>query len=357
MSIDTERYQRHLNIPGFGKEQQEALSKASVLVVGAGGLGCPLLQYLAAAGVGRIGIVDGDKVELSNLQRQVLFLEQDLGRSKSEVAATRLRQMNSELKIEIFNEMLSAENARNIISKFDVVCDGTDNFPTRYLVNDTCVDLGKVIVHGSVSRFEGQVSVFNFRGLPAVASAEAGPNYRDLFPEAPQAGSVQDCATAGVIGVLPGIIGSLMALEVIKVITGLGEPLSGKLLTFDGQDMRSRIIEFKKSTKKTAPNNHLVNEISYSEYEKDRGRLFLVDVRESHEREAFHIGGLHIPLGDLVARLNEIPSNKPVLFYCEMGIRSAQAVMIFGNSISSNLKDGIQAQKDHDITHNELISR
>lgn len=323
-------------------EQQEALANASVLVVGAGGLGCPLLQYLAAAGLGCIGIVDGDTVERSNLQRQVLFNEADLGKAKAEIAAIRLRAMNSDLKLEVFNQMLDEQNASKILSGFDVVCDGTDNFPTRYLVNDICVELGKVNVHGSVSRFEGQVSTFNYRHSAAEASAERGPNYRDLFPEAPVAGSVQDCATAGVIGALPGIIGSMMALEVIKVITGLGEPLSGKLLTFDGADMRSRIIEFKKAERKFEPPRSAIQEITFSEYEKDSEAYFLVDVREQFERDDFHIGGLHIPLGELQVKMNEIRTDKPVLFYCAHGVRSAQAVIISGFRSAMSLKHGLQ---------------
>lgn len=219
---EIERYSRHLIIPDFNIEGQRKLKAAKVLVVGSGGLGAPLLQYLAAAGVGTIGIVDYDTVDDSNLQRQVLFGVESVGKAKVDEAAARIQSLNPYIKVKTYNTMLSSDNALDIIKDYDIVADGTDNFPTRYLVNDACVLLGKVNVYASIFRFEGQVSVFNYTD----EDGNVGPNYRDLFPAPPPPGLVPSCAEGGVIGVLPGILGSMQALEVLKVASGVGNPLS-----------------------------------------------------------------------------------------------------------------------------------
>jgi sulfur-carrier protein adenylyltransferase/sulfurtransferase len=222
------RYNRHIIIPGFGLAAQQKLKAAKVLVVGSGGLGSPVLLYLAAAGIGTIGIVDFDVVDDSNLQRQVLFGVNEIGKPKVEAAKERLQALNPHLEFVLYNTQLTSQNALDIIKDYDVVADGTDNFPTRYLVNDACVLLGKPNVYASIFQFEGQVSVFNYNQ----ANGEFGPNYRDLYPTPPPPGLVPSCAEGGVLGVLPGIIGSLQALEVIKVVTGVGEPLVGRVLYF-----------------------------------------------------------------------------------------------------------------------------
>ena len=239
---ELERYSRHLIIPEFNIEGQRKLKAARVLVVGSGGLGSPLLQYLAAAGVGTIGIVDFDVVEDHNLQRQVLFGQKDVGRPKAEAAKERILDLNPHIKVEVHNTALTSENALEIVAQYDVVADGTDNFPTRYLVNDACVLLDKVNVYASIYRFDGQVSVFNY----VDRSGNRGPNYRDLYAAPPPPGLVPSCAEGGVIGVLPGIVGSLQANEVIKVISGIGEPLAGRLFLFDALSFETRILKIRR---------------------------------------------------------------------------------------------------------------
>ena len=233
------RYHRHLIIPEFNIEGQKRLKKARVLVVGAGGLGCPVLQYLTAAGVGNIGIMDDDIVDESNLQRQVIYTIDDIGQPKVKMAQKRLSALNPYVKFTLYQERLTSTNALSIVNDYDIVADGTDNFATRYLTNDACVLLDKVNVYASIYRFEGQVSVFNYLD----AKGNRGPNYRDLFPEPPAAGSIPSCAEAGVLGILPGIIGSFQACEVIKIITGMGNPLSGKLVLFDTLTFQMKTIK------------------------------------------------------------------------------------------------------------------
>ena len=225
--IEKNRYSRHILLDKIGLEGQEKLKGAKVLVIGAGGLGCPVLQYLTAAGVGTIGIIDFDIVDETNLQRQILFTVNDVGVNKAEAAENRLRQLNPYVRFNIYPERLTTKNALNLFSEYDIIVDGTDNFSTRYLVNDACVITGKPLVYGAIYKFEGQVAVFNFNG---------GPSYRCLFPEPPKSGSVPNCSEVGVIGVLPGLIGTQQANEVIKLILEIGEPLSGKLLTYNSLD-------------------------------------------------------------------------------------------------------------------------
>jgi len=332
---ESKRYERHLNLPNFSLDHQHKLKQSKVLVIGAGGLGAPLLQYLVAAGVGTIGIVDFDRVEESNLHRQILFDDGDIGKLKVKTAAEKLKRQNSHVNIIEYPLKLDSSNALEIISNFDIVADGSDNFPTRYLVNDACVIASKTNVFASIFRFEGQVSVFNYQGI------FSNPNYRDLFPNPPLPGSVPNCAEAGVLGVLPGIIGAMQANEVIKIITGLGKPLLGKLFLFDALSMQSRTITIKldKARKQI---NRLIDYDEFCGVKLDKNDtisadelkkwiemeypFFMVDVRDENEHETKSIGGLNIPLKKMEERIGEIPKEVEVVFYCQAGIRSLQAV-------------------------------
>ena len=364
------RYSRHLNLPNFGIAAQEKLKHAKVLVVGTGGLGAPLLQYLTAVGVGTIGVIDFDIVDESNLQRQVLFGIEDLGKFKTAVAISKLRKQNPFVHFIEHNLKLDATNALEIIGNYDLVADGTDNFPTRYLVNDACVLMGKPNVYASIYRFEGQVSVFNWRDKGGVL----GPNYRDVFPTPPPPGMVPNCAEGGVLGVLPGIIGSIQASEVIKIITGMGVSLSGRLFLMDALDFTNRTLKIKKDPKNplngkkpsiktlidydsfcgiTDDSNNLID---LTPQELDRwfreGHDFqLIDVREAHEFDGGNIGGKQISLGKLAEFVNLIDQNRPVVFLCKSGKRSAQAIEIAlapGAKYSNlkHLKGGLLAWKE-----------
>lgn len=369
---ELERYSRHIIIPEFGIEGQRKLKEAKVLVVGTGGLGSPVLLYLAAAGVGTIGIVDFDKVDDSNLQRQVLFGVGDVGRPKVDAAAERLRALNPYINIVTYNVQLHSSNALDILKDYDLVADGTDNFPTRYLVNDAAVILGKTNVYASIFRFDGQVTVFNYKH----ADGTFGPQYRDLYPTPPPPGLVPSCAEGGVLGVLPGIIGSLQASEVIKVITGIGEPLVGKLYLFDALSFESRTLKFKKdpATPKVeklidyehfcgivkpateAKKDNTVKEISVKELKalKDQGADFqLIDVREEYEYEIANLANLGaelIPLATVPANAERIAKDKQVIIHCRSGARSGNAVRLlesqFGYDNLYNLKGGILAYAD-----------
>ncbi|MEM9921752.1 MAG: molybdopterin-synthase adenylyltransferase MoeB [Bacteroidota bacterium] len=356
------RYARHFSLPEFGMSAQQKLKTASVLVVGAGGLGCPLLLYLAAAGVGKIGIVDFDKVDDSNLQRQVLYGVQDVGKYKVEVARERVVSLNPHIEVVLYKEALSSRNALDTIKDYDVVADGTDNFPTRYLVNDACVLLNKVNVYGSIFRFEGQVSVFNYP-LP---DGGRGPNYRDLFPEPPPPGLVPSCAEGGVLGVLPGIIGSMQASEVIKVLAGVGEPLAGRLFLFDAAAFTSRVLQIQKVSHTHAQIQGLIDyeefcgipkaeEASYQRINVETFRRWqasgeafvLIDVREPYEYEAGHMGGKNIPLGRIADAIDQIPKDQKVVVHCRSGQRSAKAIKQLQELATFdqlyNLEGGIQA--------------
>ena len=352
------RYSRHIILPEFNIEGQQKLKESSVLVVGAGGLGCPILQYLTAAGVGRIGIADFDTVDESNLQRQVLFTEDDIGRSKVEVAIEKLTRSNPHITFDAFNTKITSKNALEIIEDYDIVCDGADNFPTRYLVNDACVILKKANIHGAIFRFEGQLSVFN---MP-LKEGSFGPNYRDLFPKPPPPGLVPNCAEGGVIGVLPGIIGSLQASEALKVLTGIGEPLSGKLFIFDTLTFESRILNIspnpslKKIDKlidyeifcgvKMDQGNDIkeVTVFELKEMMSQNSDIQVVDVREPYEFEIANIGGDLIPMDHLHDRLDKISTSGKVIVHCRTGVRSAKAVKQLreaGFDHVYNLKGGI----------------
>src|SRR5450631_1829514 len=320
------RYNRHIIIPGFGMEAQLKLKAAKVLVIGSGGLGSPVLLYLAAAGVGTLGIVDFDVVDDSNLQRQVLFGVDEIGKPKVEAARRRLQALNPYIKLNIYNTHLNSQNALDIIGDYDVIADGTDNFPTRYLVNDASVLLGKPNVYASIFQFEGQVSVFNYKD----ATGKAGPNYRDLYPTPPPPGLVPSCAEGGVLGVLPGIIGSLQALEVIKVITGVGETLSGRFYTFDALNFESRtfrikrrednpvngknptitaLIDYEQFCGMRAVEESPLKEITAKElynWQVNGEKFQLIDVREPHEYDIVNIGGELIPLATVAANAERI---------------------------------------------------
>lgn len=342
------RYSRHLVLKEFGEQGQLKLKQARVLVVGAGGLGSPALLYLAAAGVGTIGIADHDTVDISNLQRQILFSVDDIGKNKAEAAAVRLLGLNPLITVKIHPVKLMADNAINIVRDYDIVVDGTDNFPTRYLLNDVCVLQGKPLVHASILEFEGHVSVFNLR----LSSDEFSPTYRDLFPEPPDAGSVRTCSDAGVLGVLPGVIGSMQAAEVIKIITGIGKPLAGYLLILDATTMETTIIQYKNRNARDAvkelidyeyfcginqdKNKSLktenitgMKEISVQELEelKESGADFqLIDVREPHEFDICDLGGELIPMGQIASNVEKISRDKQVIVHCRSGKRSADVI-------------------------------
>ena len=358
------RYNRHIIIKEFGLDAQKKLKAAKVLVIGSGGLGSPMLLYLAAAGVGTIGIVDFDVVDDSNLQRQVLFGVQEVGQPKVEAAKRRLQSLNPFIDIHIHNVQFTSKNALELIKEYDVVADGTDNFPTRYLVNDACVISGKPNVYASIFQFEGQVSVFNYRN----SKGELGPNYRDLYATPPPPGLVPSCAEGGVLGVLPGIIGSLQALEVIKVITGVGDILSGRFFIFDALTFESRTFNLKRNP--TNPLNgtnptirelidyeefcnlkaaeRAVKEISVQElYDwQMRGDDFqFIDVREPHEYDIVNLGAQLIPLGAICEHVADIDRKKKVVIHCKTGNRSAKAIREledkFGFTNLYNLKAGI----------------
>jgi adenylyltransferase/sulfurtransferase len=365
---ELERYSRHIIIPEFNIEGQRKLKEASVLVIGSGGLGSPLLLYLAAAGVGRIGLVDFDRVDDSNLQRQVLFGMQDVGQAKVKAAATRLRALNPHITIETHDTQFTSANARELIRAYDVVADGTDNFPTRYLVNDAAVLEGKPNVYASIYRFEGQCSVFNER-LP---DGSRGPNYRDLFPTPPPPGLVPSCAEGGVLGVLPGILGSLQALEVIKVITGVGDTLSGRLFLFDASTFSTRTLKVRKNPANPLTTGELTELIDYQQFcgltsapaeplravreiaprqllaWRESGRPHvLIDVREPYEAGIVAIGGDLIPEGAVAESLDRIPRDVDVVVHCRSGIRSARAIRLLedahGYTNLWNLNGGVLA--------------
>jgi sulfur-carrier protein adenylyltransferase/sulfurtransferase len=364
------RYNRHIIIPDFGEAAQLKLKAAKVLIIGSGGLGSPALLYLTAAGVGTIGIVDFDVVDDSNLQRQVLFDIHEIGKPKVEAARRRLEALNPHVNFVLHNTHINSGNALEIIKEYDVVADGTDNFPTRYLINDATVLLDKPNVYASIFQFDGQVSVFNYVNR----HGERGPNYRDLYPTPPPPGLVPSCAEGGVLGVLPGIIGSLQALEVIKVITGVGEPLSGRFFTFDALNFENRTFNIKRRADNPLNGNHpTIRElIDYEQFcgmraveEKPlkeisvrdlydwqvKGKKFrLIDVREPSEYKIVEIGGELIPLATIADHANQIPRDVDVVIHCKSGVRSQKAIREleekFGFENLYNLKGGILAYID-----------
>ncbi|WP_263841848.1 molybdopterin-synthase adenylyltransferase MoeB [Salinibacter sp.] len=375
---ELQRYSRHLTLPEFGREGQEALKNSSVLLVGAGGLGSPAATYLAAAGVGRIGLVDFDSVEASNLQRQILYGTSDVGRPKLDAASERLQDLNPHVDVETHEVRLTSDNALDIIDQYDVVADGTDNFPTRYLVNDACVMTGTPNVYASIFRFEGQVSVF---------ATEDGPCYRCLYEEPPPPGLVPSCAEGGVLGILPGFIGTLQATEVIKVLTGVGEPLVGRLLMSDALNMDFRTVNVPTNpdcpvcgdtptvtelidyeafcgipqSDEPSPNGTADSDVSDPDdavpetsvhdlkQRRDAGDApFVLDVREPYEAEIASLDADQlIPVDDLEARLDELDAGpeEEIVVHCRSGARSAKATAFLREQgyDASNLEGGVLA--------------
>lgn len=353
-TAEQKRYHRHLILPGFGKENQEKLKNARVLVIGAGGLSCPVLQYLVAAGVGTIGIVDGDDVDVSNLHRQILFDETDVGQPKAEVAAEKLKRQNPHVKFDVHKAYLVRDNALKIFESYDLIIDGSDNFGTRYLVNDACVISGKPFIYGAIYTFDGQVSVFNYKD---------GPTYRCMFPEAPPADEVPNCADIGVLGILPGMIGTMQATEAIKVITGIGQPLSGKMLLYNALAMEFTTIklppvpsnknitaladEYDIACAASPPVEDTITPAALHERLQKGEDIFLVDVREPFEHEICHLTDNLFPLHSIEKYAPLIPSDKPVVVYCHHGMRSAGAIAqlkkYHGFTNLINLEGGIHA--------------
>ncbi len=364
---DYERYSRHLILPEVGLEGQKRLKAASVLCIGTGGLGSPLLLYLAAAGIGRIGIVDFDVIDTSNLQRQVIHGTSWVGKPKIESAKNRIHEINPYCQVDLYETRLSSENALEIFQPYDIVVDGTDNFPTRYLVNDACVLLNKPNVYGSIFRFEGQATVFNYEG---------GPNYRDLYPEPPPPGMVPSCAEGGVLGILPGIIGVIQATETVKIIIGQGNTLSGRLLLYNALDMKFRELKLRpnpirpvieklidyeqfcgipQAKAEEAKQQMEIQEMTVKDLKEllDSGAkdFVLLDVRNPNEYEIAKIpGSVLVPLpdienGDGVAKVKEILNGHHLIAHCKMGGRSAKALAILKEAgiVGTNVKGGINA--------------
>ena len=358
------RYARHLILPEVGLSGQERLKAASVLCVGAGGLGSPLLLYLAAAGVGRLGIVDGDAVELSNLQRQVIHRSDAVGRSKARSAAESLHALNPHCQIDVHDVMVDRSNVMDLIADYDVVCDGTDNFASRYLINDACVLSGKPLIYGSVQRFEGQVTVFNCN--------PESPNFRDLLPVPPSPGAIPSCSEAGVMGVMPGLIGLLQATETIKLITGIGRCLNGRLLVVDALSMRFRELTLRRDPDRPAikdlidytqfcgaattdMDSSAIETISVTELKAlldgDAGDLALVDVRNPAEAEVVVIpSAVLIPLatiesGEAIEQVRSLAEGRRLFVHCKLGMRSAKAAQLLAEHgiTAINVAGGIDA--------------
>ncbi len=338
------RYQRHF--PVIGMEGQQKLKHSKILCVGAGGLGCPALQYLAASGIGTIGVIDGDQVELSNLQRQVLFSEKDIGRNKAETVAQQIHTQNPNVQVEIYSSFLSETNAMEIISSYEVVLDATDNYKSRYLLNSVCRTLKKPLVSASIYQFDAQISVFNYLD---------GPCYQCLYPEPPPSSLTPNCAVGGVLGILPGVAGTLQATEAIKILLGIGNIASGILLTLDLLTLQFNQYEIVKQNCHTHPvpyfpaeNQKKIPMISAKELAQllscSEHHIQLIDVRQLHERAICHLGGIHIPLSELELHLDQLIKDRPTVIYCKSGSRGAVAcdvLLTAGFSDVRNLDKGI----------------
>jgi sulfur-carrier protein adenylyltransferase/sulfurtransferase len=359
-SAEKNRYQKHLLLPQIGEEGQIKLKNAKVLVVGAGGLGCPVLLYLVAAGVGKIGIMDADSVDLTNLQRQILYKVEDIGSPKATTAAHHLAKLNDTIDFEVVKQNLRNENAEIFIKNYDIVVDCTDNFTARYLINDYCVKLNKPFVYGAIHQFEGQVSVFNYQN----SEGNFGPTYRCIFPEQPSELEIPNCATIGVLGILPGMLGMYQANEVIKMITGIGTVLSGQLLMVDLLENTSQKIKIKRRKEaekmifpdgekmpKGSDNQEFKKAITVEElqkYFKNQEDVFLLDVRNLNEYETCRIeGAVLIPMSNIPSNVKHIPKDKTVVVYCHHGFRSASVIEYLsqnhGFTNLQNLTGGINA--------------
>ncbi len=344
--VDLTRYTCQLPLKGFGKRAQRKLAKAKVLIVGMGGLGCPVSQYLVSTGVGTIGIADFDKVSLKNLHRQILFDEKDVGKSKVDVAARRLKEQNSQTDVICFSQKITSKNVLLLIKEYDIVVDCTDNFKTRYLLNDACVLLKKPFIYGSIFQFEGQVSIFNIKNKNGTYSA----NYRDVFPEKKHI-TIPNCDEGGVVPTIAGIIGLVQANEVIKYITRFGEMLVSKLFIFDARNLKSTIIDLPAVTK-AVQNPQFADDVpllSVFEFKKKlKNKEFeLIDVRTQKEHKEFNIGGKNIPLHKFEDKISALRFDKPVVFYCRSGIRSGEAAKLvlreFPKAEVFSLEGGVNA--------------
>ncbi|MGB0200858.1 MAG: molybdopterin-synthase adenylyltransferase MoeB [Candidatus Poseidoniaceae archaeon] len=366
--VDMDRYARHISLPDVGIEGQRLINKSRILVIGAGGLGSPVLLYLAAAGVGEIGIIDDDLVDLSNLQRQIIHAESNIGTSKVESAKAQILSINSTIKITTWNARLSPDNAQEILAGWDIVIDGTDNIPTRYLVDDICKINQIPWIYGSIYRFEGQASVFNFEG---------GPCYRDLFPEPPPSNAIPSCAEGGVFGVLPGVIGSIQATEAIKIIINKGQSLSGKLLIYDAESMTFKSLTYSKNVDskpnleevrkmfvdsgwcEKIPNsdgeidepasagNNMFHHLSVTEYQERKAKgwqPFLIDVRSDAEYQQKRVSftDLQVPHEEILTMVNDIPKDRDIILLCRSGMRSQMAAMFLA-------QDGYDSQKLYNL--------
>ena len=366
--VDMDRYARHISLPDVGIEGQRLINKSRILVIGAGGLGSPVLLYLAAAGVGEIGIIDDDIVDLSNLQRQIIHAESNIGTSKVESAKAQILSINSTIKVTTWNTRLSPDNAQEILTGWDIVIDGTDNIPTRYLVDDICKLNQIPWIYGSIYRFEGQASVFNFEG---------GPCYRDLFPEPPPSNSIPSCAEGGVFGVLPGVIGSIQATEAIKIIINKGQSLSGKLLIYDAESMTFKSLKYSKNVDskpnleevrkmfvdsgwcEKIPNsdgeidepasagNIMFHHLSVTEYQERKAKgwqPFLIDVRSDAEYQQKRVSftDLQVPHEEILTMVNDIPKDRDIILLCRSGMRSQMAAMFLA-------QDGYDSQKLYNL--------
>ena len=349
---EIERYNRHIILPEIGLAGQEKLKQAKVLVIGAGGLGCPILQYLTAAGVGKIGICDFDFVDTSNLQRQILYSISDIGKPKAELAAKRLSAINPFVEFKVFTQMLKKENVLEIFTGYDVIVDGSDNFPTRFLINDACVILKKPLVFGAIYKFEGQVTVFNYNG---------GPTYRCMVPEEPSQSEAPSCSQVGVIGAIPGLIGCYQALEAIKIITGIGTVMSGKLMLIDSLSLMHNFIQISRNAK-TAKIKKLGNygDLCKEQYPdikqiepEDLQKLLIekkarvIDIRESTVFDQYHIESENIPIAELLKNTNRIPKMEKTVILCEIGNNSQAIIETLKKDAEFenlfNLNGGIQA--------------
>lgn len=350
---ELERYSRQLALPGFGVKEQLSLITAKVLVVGCGGLGNPVLMYLTAAGIGTIGLADDDLVQLDNLQRQVLFTEKEIGKFKVETAIQRLQPLQPLTKFVAHHEKLHSQNAKSIITPYDIVVDCTDNFEVRYVLDDACSFLRKPLIYGALYKFEGQVSVFHH---------QTKTRYRDICPEPPPEGRIPDCETGGVLGTLAGTIGCIQANEVIKLITGIGDSLDGKLLMVNLHDntmhkiqiQKREILETTSLDNSESTNTHLIREIKVEELKKmldSKEDFQLIDVREPDEFEQFNLGGELMPMNSIDAHLSDISKSKKVIVHCKAGLRSAYVIQYlqkqYGFQNLYNLKGGTQAWLKH----------
>lgn len=344
MSNPLERYHCQMALPGFGSSSQELLKNAKVLIVGMGGLGCPSAQYLASSGIGTIGLADDDTVSESNLHRQILYAPEDIGKSKVDVATKKLQQQNPSVKIIPFNFRVTSENVMDVISEFDLIIEGTDNFETKCLLNDACVLTGKPLVYGAIYQYEGQVSIWNVLQKDGTYS----PNYRDVFPNAEES-QVPNCREGGVLPTLAGIVGCMQANEAIKYFTNPEDSLAGKLWMMNVLNGKTQIIKLRKTSVKITSLSQTVETITFEQLMSEKDHFEIIDVRTKQEHKDFNIGGKNIPLNELENRWEELLQSKKIVFYCTSGKRSAEAVRILSRKLETtaySLINGISNLKN-----------